>query len=502
MAHDLALKAEIKAWERAFREDNGRDPTIDDIRSQPAVAEKYKLYKKLGKAAASTKSKPSKSQGPPSTPPRGKSTDASTSLLPSTSRVAENTAPLPAFNPFSPQKKKPVRPQASRTTNGSRTNLFASPVKGKAAKVTRRLPSPDPFPEIVPSRTTLLDPFLSEKLPPEPSTAVSRARKRLRGEPVSPSPDKRRRLVSTPLLAMAQSRGSDDEDDPMGGDASFVDDSPVKAPAGFTQLFEEQHGGRSDFKRTSSFALFGAPAKNGAIDSDEDMDTAPDDFGNPMLLAKDNLFADSGPGDDKPHVPSKPSRIRKRSLSLAEMDDDASAQPAPPATHELTLIPPSPPPADSSRKSSYKNAKGKGPAKSTSRKKAKVDDDDDASSSDSEDQHMVKVFNRHPTHAAHEDDDDFDGFDPALLHTNRTAPRLYDEDHDGQAAQDTLEERTTREERRLAEGLVYGRRVGHYDAQKGGEIWGVGEDEGSGDGGDTEEDDWEGEGVPWAAGEL
>ena len=91
-------------------------------------------------------------------------------------------------------------------------------------------------------------------------------------------------------------------------------------------------------------------------------------------------------------------------------------------------------------------------------------------------------------------------------------------DDNGQVAEETLEvnlpedlrrildiapeERTAREERRLAEGLVYGRRVGHYDP-KAGEIWDVGEDEGTGDRADTEEEDWEeGEGVPWAAGEL
>ncbi|KAL1708374.1 DNA replication and checkpoint protein-domain-containing protein [Schizophyllum commune] len=546
MADVAAVRAEIKAWERAFKQNNGRHPTVDDIRSQPSVAEKYKLYKTLTKASSSAKASQSSAKNTPTTPPRGKSKSTSTTLLASTSRAAESTAPLPAFNPFSPQKRKSTKPQASRTTTASRTNLFASPVKGKAAKTasSQRFLSPDPFPEIAPSINSIRAPLLSQQLTPETSTAVSRARKRLRGDPVSPSPDKRRRLTTTPMLARSRPGDSDDEDDPMSGDASFVDDSPVKAPAGFMKLFDEQNGGKGELKRTSSFALFGAAMKKGAGDSDDEMDTSADGhapppklrsapklaakkftmshaktFGNPMHLTKDNLFAETGPGDDKPAAPSKPSRAQKRSSSRA-VEQVAASQPPPTATHEETiLIPPSPPPADSHRKTSYMNAKGKAAAKSASRKKAKVDDED-GSTSDAEDEVVVKVFNRHPTHTPHEDDDDFDGFDPALLHTNRrgASPRAFDMDDNGQVAEETLEvnlpedlrrildiapeERTAREERRLAEGLVYGRRVGHYDP-KAGEIWDVGEDEGTGDRADTEEEDWEeGEGVPWAAGEL
>jgi hypothetical protein len=64
--------------------------------------------------------------------------------------------------------------------------------------------------------------------------------------------------------------------------------------------------------------------------------------------------------------------------------------------------------------------------------------------------------------------------------------------------------------------LIYGARRGNYDPSKGGEIWGVGEfedeerDEFALDAGHSrttrgvydDEDDWEGEGVPWEVGEL
>ncbi|KIM47822.1 hypothetical protein M413DRAFT_439502 [Hebeloma cylindrosporum] len=63
------------------------------------------------------------------------------------------------------------------------------------------------------------------------------------------------------------------------------------------------------------------------------------------------------------------------------------------------------------------------------------------------------------------------------------------------------------EEDRLVKGLLYGRRMTHYDPMKGGEIWDVGEDHQliSEEGAQKyteDEEDWEGEPVPWEMGEL
>ena len=57
------------------------------------------------------------------------------------------------------------------------------------------------------------------------------------------------------------------------------------------------------------------------------------------------------------------------------------------------------------------------------------------------------------------------------------------------------------DEERVARELLYGRRERQYDAQRGGEIFGVGEDLGD-DGRGDDTDEWEGEPVPWEAGEL
>lgn len=63
------------------------------------------------------------------------------------------------------------------------------------------------------------------------------------------------------------------------------------------------------------------------------------------------------------------------------------------------------------------------------------------------------------------------------------------------------------EEDQLVKGLLYGERVTHYDPNKGGEIWDVGEDDLGGLDKDRNiytdgEDDWECEPVPWEVGEL
>jgi hypothetical protein len=44
MSSELATaRAEVKAWERSFKQENGREPTVDDIRKQPAVGASHSL---------------------------------------------------------------------------------------------------------------------------------------------------------------------------------------------------------------------------------------------------------------------------------------------------------------------------------------------------------------------------------------------------------------------------------------------------------------------------
>jgi hypothetical protein len=52
------LRAELKAWERAFEKDNGHKPTPADVKANAEISIKYKLYHKSFRAA-----KPSKREG-------------------------------------------------------------------------------------------------------------------------------------------------------------------------------------------------------------------------------------------------------------------------------------------------------------------------------------------------------------------------------------------------------------------------------------------------------
>lgn len=63
------------------------------------------------------------------------------------------------------------------------------------------------------------------------------------------------------------------------------------------------------------------------------------------------------------------------------------------------------------------------------------------------------------------------------------------------------------QEAQVAKSVLYGRKLAHYNPDKGGEIWDIGENDVT-DGDESTrtnvevEDDWEGEPVPWEVGEL
>jgi hypothetical protein len=331
-----------------------------------------------------------------------------------------------------------------------------------------RDPPPDLFPSIQPSRTQ--PPISNSSIPIKgPTSPLSRARKRLRGEPVSPSPykEKRQRVssqVSLPFpLPNALSEGSDDMDDDVPANSSFVNDSPVKASAGgktFKLLFDEpvpQNEAQTKSKGKWSRSK-----------------TAP---------ASAKLF------QERP-----PMSVPTTSIS------------------QLPLLRPSPPPADPSH-GSYSN---KSKVKERSRKRAKVADELDEGSEDEDHQESSKIklvdlqqgIERQPPDS-HDDmyldpilhlptvsvTSDEDGSDAAELHINLPDRLRHVLAITPSNTQDVKGER-------LVHGLLYGRRVTHYDPVKGGEIWDVGEEGEQVPDDPDAEDDWEGEPVPWEVGEL
>jgi len=441
-----SVKSEIKSWERDFKVKHARHPTVQDIKdqppigiylhlinirnSQPSVAEKYKLYKKLSKAvaAADTPNHPS------STPPRSQNLDTRISLLLSKPRVIESTEPLLIYNPFSPIKNK-----GTPTGDFTGSHVFASPSKiGK--NNSNLVDSKEPSPDVIPATIPFHPGALSSSYPPA-EDVVSRARKRLRGEPVSPSPNKEKRRRTGSSLPFTKIGSfimpSDDdgvgEDDEGEANSSFIDDSPVKAPAGnksFKLLFEEAIPSNgvtittkhkellSRSKNTPASAdLFKyridrAVSANTLVKEDMDQDLgAKGDYRKTAIVAtaaafasrplpeKDDIFSgsDALPYDNlqKPVTQRHQSEIEARKSTkrpLSDFEDNAvvglsGTQVAIPAVSNLLL--PSPPPVDLFSR----NLKGKGKAAVVgSRKKAKVQEEEYDGDDDHPDEARVKLI--------------------------------------------------------------------------------------------------------------
>ncbi|KAF7981176.1 hypothetical protein HWV62_34959 [Athelia sp. TMB] len=450
-----AVRAHIKSWEREFKAQHGRDPSVQDIRDQPDIGKMQELcdHDKLSKAAAQPQPKPQ--DDPPSTPARSAKRDTRSSLLLSKPRVVETTTASiqSQNNPFSPVKDKGKQrdaPSAFRSQEPSskrfRTNPFATPSKTpKSKRDVSDDGSSDELPAIIPFQYTAST-SAQERSPT--GQAVSRARKRLRGELVSPSPNKEKRRRTGPVqhdpLPFAKlgtpTPMSDEEDsfeDDMGANTSFLDDSPVKAPAGgksFKLLFAEAlpktgasarlTTGKGSLSRSKTISantgLFGdrigraagpikentvhGPGANGEKRRDihKSFTSGPN-----RSMSTDDLPSE---GDDilqysstelPPYPPTSATNSRHSSRKRSLSNSDADSNEGKNATVRTVpqLIPPSPLPANTSQVSFTSTLKGKGrvPAAVGSRKKAKIrkDAEKQLEEDESSDAIPVKVVTRH-----------------------------------------------------------------------------------------------------------
>ncbi|KAI0639646.1 DNA replication and checkpoint protein-domain-containing protein [Trametes polyzona] len=438
-----ALRAEIKSWERDFRSQHGRDPSVQEIKDQPAIAAKYKLYKSLSKAASSRSQSAARPSTPPPSAPR--QPQPSSSILPK-SRAIKVDPPVSTSNPFSPVKnRKNLQHDLSspqRASHSARPNPFATPSKPKnKPHATPRSPSPDPFPPIPPLLAVQRTPIA-----PAGDPAVTRARKRLRGEPVSPSPvkEKRPRVASQAAVSFTSHAALLDSPDASDGDEMAADphdtiiaDTPMKPRTGgrdFKILFDDvlPNGEKrlvkslsSRKKSSSSHNLFpGAKRERSraltpSSDEEEDWSLKPrlrsleasaggsaklprikggrvvnGKHGIPKALvpSKNDLWSNMAPPKApslsrtaSSNPPARPSNKR----SLPDDHDDADNDAGPSVTNtflNLPLLPPSPPPPDASKSSGPKYAeKGKGKAAAFSRKKAKLLQDSGGGDDDGED---------------------------------------------------------------------------------------------------------------------
>ncbi|PFH54838.1 hypothetical protein AMATHDRAFT_367 [Amanita thiersii Skay4041] len=525
-----ALKAEIKKWEKDFKLSNGVGPTVADIRAQPEIASKYKLYKRLSNRA--------------STPP------THSILLPSSSRLPLSTAPLATFNPFSPVKNKNKSRLPSHVSPSSPSNSFSTPIKSSIE------PPPIPSPS------------------PAPHSAVSRARKRLRGDPVSPSPnkEKRQRVMSYPKLPapslIVESSSIHSSDHQMNNvhphntsSSMFVDNTPMKRPPGNNKSFK---------------VLFDETLPKLALDSKKGHDAAANlkvsppslEQHVPSLPSFDEEF--SWVADDRDKLASRSTSLitekaftskhedfrssnkaSKRSLSDIESDSLDAA----PKSRFPHLIPPSPSPEATSLNTFLNKGYPKGKSAAINvRKKAKLNNigsgDESSEDADNQPQPVVKIINhtaarfRQAAQQGDKDSDDSYDFDPDLVLAYVHRPRAQGSPHGNHslwtkpsirsnsaiersgkleidlpdrlkgvlALDDINIEAREKQEERMVERLLYNRRTTHYDPSKGGEIWGPGEDATFTKIGwdfeeevhpDTEgEDEWEGEPVSWDIAEL
>jgi hypothetical protein len=94
-----SLKKDIKGWEHAFQEREGRKPTKQDIGADKEIAKKYKLYAKL-KIAVESEGTPAVSSLPASPQKEKQASDES---------LEESKIPTKPFIPLSsPSRPRPV----------------------------------------------------------------------------------------------------------------------------------------------------------------------------------------------------------------------------------------------------------------------------------------------------------------------------------------------------------------------------------------------------------
>ncbi|KAL5495008.1 hypothetical protein ACEPAI_470 [Sanghuangporus weigelae] len=520
-----ALRADIKSWERAFKTENQRAPTLDDIKVLPKIAAKYKLYKKLCKEAAIQTAQKKTNGIAPSTPPRNSSSLPGPSSLVPKSRPITHSTTYETPNPFSPTKSA-----RRRTISFDEKLPFPQPnfTSGPSTPPSKRsypAPSPDPFPSVI-----------LEPASPLVNSAVKKARKRLRGDLVSPTPKK-------PRMARAPASSESEKDSNEGeADVPYVFDSPVKASTNgknFKPLFEEGRLSQPVFVKKGPFSK----SVKDPFDYEIDFESSRTRSAAREAISQNQTHKLPGakkskkeqmnpaPGTKRPYSSAIPN-FQENSLTVGapEMPDTL-----PPLinrkrsnsidTDELSfnnqfpsvvgaLLPPSPPPNPTQPrnemyvKGTVKDRKKPKLASSSRLTEIMTDDEPDlevveldsrASQSDGsrriaadddEDETAREAFGfatRDLSNSVSEVGDVSDSNEPEINLPEDLRNVLHISASSGSA----------REERALVESLLQGRPglLGQW-----GEVWGVGESEDATAA--TTDDEWAGEGIAWEVGEL
>ena len=336
----------------------------------------------------------------------------------------------------------------------------------------------------------------------------------------------------------------DDGDAPAEADSSFVDNSPIKPSTNknFPRLFEEEveehveantdahleDRNKPLVKKTNNVGKSKA-TQQGSISRSASRGLATTKLESKIEQQMEShqlLNVNVGEGSSK--------TSSSRSSTKRPFSDDEEVNESDQPQAKSPLIPPSPPSNSSSsfnRPGKYKpKLKGRTAKGNASQKKLKLngehaEDDSDELQSNGK----LRIVGRDGTRLGHVGkgpDEDYVSFetDPILGYARFSGPRASSPNdarqEDGNveidlpdqlrrvlALQTTGSKVQVSEEDRLVKGLLYGRRTSYYDPMKGGEIWDVGEDHQviSEEGAHKyteDEEDWEGEPVPWETGEL
>ena len=360
-----------------------------------------------------------------------------------------------------------------------------------------------------------------------PMNTLKKARKRLHGDPVTPTPHRGNKRIRTNVPTRAHrspslSSSSDESDDGNIANSSYVIETPVKPVAGgknFKQLFEEITPARSNinFNAKGSGLMKRLEriqsGKRGADGIDFfssrsvkglNISNAPKPSRTNSTLASNNppIKGDSG----NIHEPLVG---RKRSSSFVEPEDDPKAEAL------LDLIPPSPPQNKPPLPRVLSTANQRN-------KKAKLHDkkqDTSVTLSDTEDNDAVEVVETHPwiLRKRHNPNGDQDlGEDNIIFRSYcpRNGFATSMNEVDDSVSEDAIEVdlpddlhrvlsiRNSRareqDEYEMVQAVLQG---GTPKTGVKGEVWGVGEIEQTSHYTDGE-DDWAGEGVPWEVAEL
>ncbi|KLO20733.1 hypothetical protein SCHPADRAFT_934550 [Schizopora paradoxa] len=501
------LRAELKSWEHAFKAKHKRTPTVQDIKDNPEIAAKYKLHKKLNKASQENKEGDLKLDSQRTPSPKQSSSRNQISIVPKAAPV--HTGLQSDANPFSPTKK---RPAAASSRLKAQNGRFKSPPEESRLNVGVAAASRAP---------SMLEP--PDNVDETQALAVARkARKRLRGDPVSPSPNryekKARRSHVSDSPPASPTRGKGTENGAGGSEdveMSFFDDSPVKPSAGknFKSLFDEPD---KPLPRLL-FSSVSAPSQTTTGPSHPPKSEL---RGGQKSQAKLNTFGVVN-GSLRRKFENTLNAPRTGEKSVSASDDSASKRPAlreeivevGAQTSVESLLPPSPTlPSQGLPKSS------KGFTSNRKKAKTKIVVEDTADS-DAEDMQALHVIDldmkdlrrRGLSEGARGSDDE------EMLASMRNAEervdsgRPSDEDAEPEVnlPQDmqkylhiSSSRARERDEGEVVDSLLQGRR--RWTRIIKGEVWGVGEMESEDEGGvHTEgDDDWVGEGLPWEAAEL